>query len=164
MDPIGEYPRSGRGQGTAVCSDGRDRITTATLQDSPNPTPAAALLTRLSAELSVLGEYRPLAIGIDLAMCDAARHASDKQRCQALALHCGSQRYLEAVAAGGARYALDSTACGEVTELQREAAKARLEVIAKAALRKAARAKRCRQARGTRRHQRKYNARPRTWA
>jgi sRNA-binding protein len=142
MDPIGENPRSGRGRRTAGCSDGRDRITAATLQDPPNPTPAAALLTRLSAEFPVLTEYRPLAIGIDLAMCDAARDASDKQRRRALALHCGSQRYLEAVAAGGARYALDSTACGEVTELQREAAKARLEAVAKARLRKAARAKR----------------------
>jgi sRNA-binding protein len=134
-----ENSRSGRGRGTAVCSDGRDPITAATLQDSPNPTPAAALLTRLSAEFPVLAEYRPLAIGIDLATCYAARDASDKQRRRALALHCGGQRYLEAVAAGGARYALDSTACGEVTELRRDAAKARLEVIAKAALRKAAR-------------------------
>jgi sRNA-binding protein len=45
------------------------------------------------------------------------------------------------VVAGGPRYALDGTVCGEVTKLQREAAKARLQAIAKATLRKAARAK-----------------------
>jgi hypothetical protein len=107
----GRAPGQRGAEGDAVvCWDGLS-ITAATLQDSPNPKPAAALLTRLSAEFPVLTEYRPLAIGIDLAMCDAARDASDKQRRRALALHCGSQRYLEAVGAGArvtgrtARYA-----------------------------------------------------------
>jgi sRNA-binding protein len=104
-------------------------------------TTVAALLTRLFAEFPVLAGDRPLAIGIGLAMCDAAHDSSDQQRRRALTLHCGSQRYLEAVAAGGPRYALDGTVCGQVTKLQREAANARLETIAKATLRKAARAK-----------------------
>jgi sRNA-binding protein len=112
-----ENPRSGRGRGTAV----------------------AALLTRLSAEFPVIREFRPLVLKLDLASCDAARGTTDKQQRRALALHCASPRNLENVAAGGPRYALDGTVCGEVSRLQREAAKARLETIANAALRKATR-------------------------
>lgn len=65
-----------------------------------------------------------------------ARRAISR-RAEPLPFNCGSQRYLETVAARGARYALDGTVCGEVTKLQREAAKARLEAVAKARLRKA---------------------------
>jgi sRNA-binding protein len=124
MNPINENPRSGRGRGTAVCSDSRNSTTS-----------AAAVLAKLRRENKVLREFRPLQLGIDL----PARDASDKQSRRALALHCVSQRYLEAVAPGGPRYALDGSVCGEVSRLQREAAKARLETIAEAASRKAAR-------------------------
>jgi prophage regulatory protein len=69
MDSNKRAPGERGAGGTAVCSDGRDPITAAIPQGSPNPTPAAALLIRLSAEFSVFAQYRPLAIGIDLAMC-----------------------------------------------------------------------------------------------
>jgi RNA chaperone ProQ/FINO-like protein len=107
-------------------------------------TPAAALLAGLSAEFSVIAEYRPLALKIDLATCDAARGASDRVRRRALARR--RRRYLEAVAPGGPRYALDGSVCGEVSKLQRSAAKARLEAITEAASRKAARLAKLRRA------------------
>jgi len=88
--------------------------------------PATTLLTRLSAEFQVIAKYRPLAIGIHLAMRAATPGTSNKLWHRALALHCGSRRYLDALAAGGSRYALDGSACGEVTEPQREAARAKL--------------------------------------
>ena len=121
-------PRSGRGQGKAVCSDSRN--STMSLAD---------LLARLSVEFAVLAEFRPLALRIDLPPCDAARGATEEQRRRALIEHCCGERYLRAVANGGLRFGLDGTPSGEVSELQRRAAKRRLEIIARTAKRKAAR-------------------------
>jgi sRNA-binding protein len=93
----------------------------------PTTTIAAALLDRLSAELPVLAEYRPLAIGIHVAMQAAEPGTSPEVVRAALAIHTGHPRYLQALAAGGPRYALDGTVCGEVAESHREAARAKLD-------------------------------------
>lgn len=88
----------------------------------------AALLTLLRNEYPALAEFRPLAIGIHVALRRV--DVSNKLLRRALARHCRQRRYFQALAAGGARFALDGTACGEVTESQRETAKAKLEQAA----------------------------------
>ena len=110
MDRRDENPRSGRGQGDAVCSDGTNAITTAGLQESfERSIPATGLLSRLRAEFRVIREFRPLGLRLDLATCNAARDTTDKQQRRALATHCASPAYLENVAHGGERFALDGT-------------------------------------------------------
>jgi len=118
MNPINENRRSGRGRETTV----------------------AAVLARLYREIRVLRDFVPLALKIDIPPSDATRGATGKTRRRALIDHCMDPRYLENVANGGERFALDGTPSGEVSELQRRAAKARLEGIAwEAEKRKAAR-------------------------
>lgn len=113
----------------ATDSPGQDngKYTTAgsSLKQRPRQAQAAELLTLLREEYPVLAEFRPLAIGIHVTLRRVG--VSNKLLRRALARHCGQRRYLQALAAGGARFALDGTACGEVTELQREVAKAKLE-------------------------------------
>jgi sRNA-binding protein len=82
----------------------------------------AALLSRLSGEYPVIARCQPLKIGIHEALYQALPVASRTLVRKVLAFHCGSRRYLEALAAGGARYALDGTPAGQVTEAHRVAA------------------------------------------
>ena len=82
--------------------------------EDPDPDPAdpgpglrawASLLPRLAAEYSVIREHRPLAIGIREALHQAMPGVSRTLIGGALALHPHSDRYLDAIAAGGPRYA-----------------------------------------------------------
>lgn len=115
-----ENPRADRGLGTSVFSDGRDPTTTP--QGKPQRDRARALLTALRAEYPVLAEYRPLAIGIRAAVYAASPGVTRKTINIALAMHCRCDNYLQSIAAGGPRYALDGASCGEVTEAHRAAA------------------------------------------
>jgi sRNA-binding protein len=123
MDSTKRAPAD-RGRGAAVCSDASNLITTAQ-QDSPDPT-SAALLARLSAVFSVLAEYRPLAIGVHLAIHAVLPGTSLRLIHRALSMHCGRRCYLAALAAGGSRYALDGTPTDSVSDQHRQAARARL--------------------------------------
>jgi hypothetical protein len=110
-----------RGAGdAAVCSDGRDPITTP--QGSSQRDRARALLTRLRVEYPVLGEYRPLAIGIRGAVHAAWPDGAHKTINCALAMHCRCDAYLKALAAGGSRHDLAGAPSGEVSEAHRAAA------------------------------------------
>jgi hypothetical protein len=110
-------PRRGRGRkGNTVCSDRTSIISPGTF------------LSKLCREIKVLREFRPLALGIDL----PARGVTPDLARRALIAHCRGRRYLEAVERGGARYGLDGRECGRVTRLQSQAARARLETLAKA--------------------------------
>ena len=89
---------------------------------APIPTTPAALLQRISGEYPVIARCQPLKIGIHEALYQALPGASRTLVRKVLAFHCGSRRYLEALAAGGARYALDGSPSGEVTDAHRVAA------------------------------------------
>jgi ProP effector len=82
---------------------------------------ARALLTALRAKYPVLGEYRPLAIGTHAEAYAAAPGVTRKTIASALSLHCHSDAYLQAIAAGGPRYALDGAPSGEVCKEHRVA-------------------------------------------
>ena len=120
-----ENPRPGvamgRGVGIAAGHGANDSITAP--PEEPQRDRARALLTALRLEYPVLGEYRPLSIGIRTvlhAVLPGETHNKTINR--VLAMHCRSDRYLRALAAGGLRYALDGTPSGEVSEEHRAAA------------------------------------------
>lgn len=77
--------------------------------------------SRRARAAALLAQWRTEYVALRMA------DASNKLLRQALAGHCGQRRYLEALVVGGPRYALDGSVCGEVTEPQREVARARLE-------------------------------------
>ena len=115
-----DTPGGSRGQGTVVWADDRDPITTP--QGKPQCDRARALLTELRGRYPVLGAFRPLSIGIRAAVQAAVPGVAHKLIDGALALHCHSDAYLQAIAAGGPRYVLDGTPSGEVSEEHRAAA------------------------------------------
>jgi sRNA-binding protein len=63
-----------------------------------------------------------LNIGIHEALYQALSGASRTLVRKVLARHCAKSEYLQALAAGGARYGLDGSVCGEVAEPHRVAA------------------------------------------
>ena len=83
---------------------------------------ARDLLTALRVEYPVFREYRPLAIGTRAAMYAASTGVTRKTLNGALSLHCRCDNYLKAIAAGGARYGLDGSQIGTVSEGHRTAA------------------------------------------
>jgi sRNA-binding protein len=69
---------------------------------------------------------RPLALGITDELHPLVAGASRSAISHAVSLWCGRTIYLEALANGGARIALDGTECGQVSDEHRDSAKQRL--------------------------------------
>lgn len=87
-----------------------------------NGADSTTLLNSLRAEYPVFNQYLPLVIGIQSAVSAALPDAHVRSIGRALAMHCHTDRYLRSIVAGGPRYALDATVCGEVSVAQRVAA------------------------------------------
>lgn len=89
--------------------------------NAPQPAnPVRAVLAQLAERYVVFRETRPLAIGINKEL--ARRHPEIDARAlkQALHRHVNATAYLKATERGGARYDLDGTPAGEITEEQRQ--------------------------------------------
>lgn len=72
---------------------------------------------------------RPLAIGIRYSLATAHPEIHPHALRIALARWCGRPDYLKALMAGGPRFALDGTPCGEMTETHRASAVLRLDSL-----------------------------------
>jgi hypothetical protein len=94
--------------------------------DRPQAKARPDLLTRLRFEVPVFRDYLPLALRIREALHAAFPDATRTAVIHALAMHGRCDNYLKAIAAGGARYALDGAPSGEVSQAHRVAAVLRL--------------------------------------
>lgn len=86
-----------------------------------------ALLADLRARWPILGQSRPLKIGIRQDIRAALEGVSGVRISRAVLLHIATAEYQAALAAGGARYALDGSPAGEVTAKEARHAKAILD-------------------------------------
>ena len=86
-----------------------------------------ALLADLRARWPILAEPKPLKLGVRQDIRAALDSVSGVRIARALLAHINTREYQAALAAGGARYALDGSPCGEVTESHQRHAKAVLE-------------------------------------
>lgn len=89
---------------------------------SATETPATSardLLKQLQQEFKVIGEHRPLAIGIDKQLLEARPAINRKQLRSALGMHTRSVRYLKSLQGATQRANLDGSPAGEVSEEQR---------------------------------------------
>jgi len=77
------------------------------------------LLKQLQEEFRVIGEYLPLAIGIDKQLLESWPEVNRRQLRTALGKHTHSVRYLKSMQAATHRFNLDGIAVGEVNEEQR---------------------------------------------
>lgn len=86
------------------------------------PSSRNALLETISANFTVFGECRPLALGIHKAIIERMPEIDTAQLRLAMRLHTASTRYLKALQATSERFDLDGNPAGEVTAEQREVA------------------------------------------
>lgn len=98
-----------------------DAAAETTCTEVPAPS-ARALLKRLQQEFPVIGEHKPLAIGIDKQLLQKQPDINRKQMRIALGIHTHSIRYLKSLQAGKERFNLDGSPAGEVSEEQRSVA------------------------------------------
>ncbi len=88
-----------------------------TPQPSTSPIPAArALLKQLQEQFPVLGEFKPLAIGIDKQIHAQVPGIDKKLLRIALSIQTSTMRYLKAMEKADTRFNLDGTAAGTVDE------------------------------------------------
>lgn len=88
---------------------------------------AVKLLTELRARWPILAEARPLKLGVRQDIRAALEGVSGVRISRAVLLHIATAEYQAALAAGGARYALDGSPAGEVTAKEARHAKAILD-------------------------------------
>lgn len=88
---------------------------------------AVKLLTELRARWPILAEPKPLKLGVRQDIRAALEGISGVRISRAVLLHIASTDYQAALAAGGARYALDGSPAGEVTAKEARHAQAILE-------------------------------------
>ena len=97
---------------------------------APKPAPKSgnrsALLERLYAEVPVLRDYHPLAIGIHKTLLERFPDLDKGQVRTAMHFHTGTTRYLKALVEGAPRLDLDGNASGVVTAEQQAVAVATL--------------------------------------
>jgi ProP effector len=87
------------------------------------PQSRESVLALLVADHPVIGEARPLAIGIHKAII-AAHPGIDRGALRGvMQRHTAATRYLKAVAAGGPRFGLDGAPAGEITAEQQQQAR-----------------------------------------
>lgn len=86
-----------------------------------------ALLADLRARWPILGEAKPLKLGIRQDIRAALEGISGVRISRAVLLHIATPSYQAALAAGGARYALDGSPAGEVTAKEARHAQAILD-------------------------------------
>ncbi len=98
-------------------------------ETTPVVTPAE-LLAELRSRWPVLAEAKPLKLGIRQELRAALDGISGVRIAHALLLHIATPTYQTAVAAGGPRYALDGSLCGEVTAKQQHHAQDILDGLA----------------------------------
>ncbi|HJV84499.1 MAG TPA: ProQ/FinO family protein [Noviherbaspirillum sp.] len=92
-----------------------------TPQPSTSPIPAArALLKQLQEQFPVLGEFKPLAIGIDKQIHAQVPGIDKKLLRIALSIQTNSLRYLKTMEKAEARFNLDGSAAGAVDETHRK--------------------------------------------
>ena len=75
-------------------------------------------LAAITAKHKVLANNVPLAIGVLAALQAAHTEYSKRTVRRAIGMHCNRLAYHKAIAAGGARYALDESISGEINDLQ----------------------------------------------
>lgn len=80
---------------------------------------ASAVLKQLQQQYKVIGEFLPLAIGIDKQLREANPEIHLKSLRGALGMHTRAVRYLKNLQLATHRYNLDGSAAGEVSEEQR---------------------------------------------
>lgn len=80
---------------------------------------ARGLLKKLQQDFQVIGDCQPLAIGIDKQVIAQQPDINRKLLRGALGVHTKSVRYLKALQGASARFNLDGSAAGEVSEEQR---------------------------------------------
>jgi len=93
-------------------------MTEVSTTEAPKPS-ARDLLKQLQQEYKVVGEYQPLAIGIDKQLMAAVPEINRKQLRSALGMHTQSVRYLKTLQSAKQRFNLDGSAAGDVSEEQR---------------------------------------------
>lgn len=114
-------------------------MNTETPDASSGSTPLLAarrILRDIEKRFAVIGEYKPLAIGIDKQLFKAMPELEKKLLRIALSLHTGSTRYLKGMEKGTSRFNLDGTPAAELEEAHRKHASETLRERFKAAAQK----------------------------
>ncbi|MBK9220319.1 MAG: ProQ/FinO family protein [Uliginosibacterium sp.] len=93
-------------------------MTEVTTKEAAAPS-ARDLLKQLQQEFEVIGEHRPLAIGIDKQLLAHQPEINRKLLRSALGMHTRSVRYLKALQNSSQRFNLDGSVSGETSEEQR---------------------------------------------
>jgi ProP effector len=93
----------------------------------PANTPASALLGQLGQHFPIIQEGRPLALGIHKAILARLPDLDPGQLRSAMKAHTQSTRYLKGLLATRERFNLEGQVAGEVTDEQRQIAKATLD-------------------------------------
>ncbi|WP_136418598.1 ProQ/FINO family protein [Herbaspirillum sp. ST 5-3] len=87
---------------------------------TPSLPAARRLLRDIEKRFPVIGEYKPLAIGIDKQLFAAMPELEKKLARIALSLHTNSTPYLKGMLKGMSRFNLDGTPAGDLEEAHRK--------------------------------------------
>jgi ProP effector len=97
-------------------------MSTSTTETQPKQSPRG-LLKQLQEKYAVFRDFQPLAIGIDKQVINVLPDVERKVLRIALGIHTASTPYLKQLASASARYGLDGSPDGEVSDEHRSYAK-----------------------------------------